>query len=160
MKDTKSTRPEIGVRFVITVALILIAGATIAAITMTAPDSKPVLVPFATASALPTNASSFDVTAPIGTPSFGGATPRPYEYDPEKDRHWDPAHEHWHPGQPPSATQVSKTGPSIADRFELPPAGGTPAPWTYDAQKDQHWVSDHGHWHPGRPPAGKGGGGQ
>lgn len=30
-----------------------------------------------------------------------------------------------------------------------------PKPNEYDAENDRHWNADHGHWHPGRPPAGK-----
>ena len=29
----------------------------------------------------------------------------------------------------------------------------TPAPYYYDAATNQHWDPDHGHWHPGPPPA-------
>jgi hypothetical protein len=32
----------------------------------------------------------------------------------------------------------------------------TPEPWAYDAEKDRYWNPEHGHWHPGKPPAGKG----
>jgi hypothetical protein len=31
-----------------------------------------------------------------------GAFPQPWEYDAEKDQHWDPGHGHWHPGKPPA----------------------------------------------------------
>ncbi len=29
----------------------------------------------------------------------------------------------------------------------------TPAPYQYDPATDKHWDPDHGHWHPGPPPA-------
>lgn len=29
----------------------------------------------------------------------------------------------------------------------------TPAPWTYDAARNQHWDPSHNHWHAGPPPA-------
>jgi len=31
----------------------------------------------------------------------GATTPAPYQYDPATNRHWDPAHGHWHDGPPP-----------------------------------------------------------
>ena len=55
-------------------------------------------------------------TAPTGTPATGSAptpappptasapypsTPEPWTYDAAKNQHWDPSHQHWHPGPPP-----------------------------------------------------------
>ena len=33
--------------------------------------------------------------------------PEPWEYDPELDRYWNPAHGHWHPGEPPAGAATS-----------------------------------------------------
>lgn len=67
-----------------------------------------------------------------GTP---GMTPAPWTYDAENDRHWDPAHNHWHDGPPPEG------------------APQPPAAWEYDVESDRHWHPEHRHWHDGPPPA-------
>ena len=56
-------------------------------------------------------------SGPAGTPTQGSAptpappptastsypsTPEPWTYDAAKNQHWDPAHQHWHPGPPPA----------------------------------------------------------
>jgi SEC-C motif len=30
------------------------------------------------------------------------SSPQPWEYDSAKNQHWDPSHQHWHPGLPPA----------------------------------------------------------
>jgi uncharacterized protein YyaL (SSP411 family) len=40
-------------------------------------------------------------TAPLSIPE-PGYTPKPYEYDPKTNKHWDPGHGHWHDGPPPA----------------------------------------------------------
>ena len=106
--------------------------------------------------------------APLGTgarmtmPGQAGVAPQPWAYDAASNRHFDPGHGHWHDGPPPptEARGVATTPqPSLgqAPISGVPgtvSSGPTPAPWTYDAQKNQHWDPGHGHWHPGRPPAG------
>lgn len=40
--------------------------------------------------------------APFRTDSQGGLeVPEPWHYDAERNRHWHPAHGHWHDGPPP-----------------------------------------------------------
>jgi hypothetical protein len=38
--------------------------------------------------------------APTAPPTT--VTPQPWTYDSEKNQHWDPNHQHWHPGLPPA----------------------------------------------------------
>lgn len=103
-----------------------------------------------------------DTGAPTVMPGLAGAAPHPWTYDPATNRHYDPSHGHWHDGPPPSpeARGVSSTPPPGLGQLPVPGVAGTtspgptPAPWTYDAVKNQHWDPAHGHWHPGRPPAG------
>jgi len=94
-------------------------------------------------------------------PGPAGVAPQAWAYDAASNRHFDPNHGHWHGGPPPppeAPGTVSTPQPPL--QAPVPggagtvPSGPTPAPWTYDAQKNQHWNPDHGHWHPGRPPTG------
>ncbi len=103
--------------------------------------------------------------APVsGAPATGpGAiAPEPWAYDAATNRHFDPAHGHWHDGPPPppQSRGASSVLPGSPGAVPVPgatapaPPGPTPAPWTYDAAKNQHWDPGHGHWHQGPPPAG------
>ncbi len=48
------------------------------------------------------NTEPFGVAVtPLSLPE-PGYTPKPYEYDPKTNKHWDPGHGHWHDGQPPA----------------------------------------------------------
>jgi len=38
---------------------------------------------------------------PLGSSYPAGVTPKAWEYDAANNRHWDPAHGHWHDGPPP-----------------------------------------------------------
>jgi hypothetical protein len=38
------------------------------------------------------------------SPLNQGPMPKPFEYDAANNRHWDPAHAHWHDGPPPAAS--------------------------------------------------------
>jgi hypothetical protein len=57
------------------------------------PASTTGQAPAATGSQAPPGAASPPATA---TP------PQPWTYDSEKNQHWDPNHQHWHPGLPPA----------------------------------------------------------
>jgi hypothetical protein len=96
--------------------------------------------------------------APTTMSDPAGATPQAWTYDATTNRHFDPNHGHWHDGPPPppGARGVASTPQPSLGQVPVPGAAGagTPAPWTYDAQKNQHWNPEHGHWHPGPPPAG------
>ncbi|HET9253169.1 MAG TPA: SEC-C metal-binding domain-containing protein [Candidatus Eisenbacteria bacterium] len=91
--------------------------------------------------------------------------PAPYTYDSLTNRHFDPVHGHWHDGRPPGSpgapgqgtgTPASGTAPAPAPPpTAAAPSANTPEPWTYDAEKNQHWDPTHQHWHPGLPPAGR-----
>jgi len=98
-------------------------------------------------------------TGAMTTPTVGG--PKAWDYDPVTNRHFDPGHGHWHDGPAPppeSRGTASSSQPSIGGVTTTPGGhaapGTTPAPWTYDAAKNQHWDPGHGHWHQGPPPAG------
>jgi hypothetical protein len=91
-----------------------------------------------------------------------GERPAPYTYDSLRNQHFDPVHGHWHDGRPPaSAGSAGAATPGSAPTPAPPPTAGspsnpaTPAPYTYDAEKNQHWDPQHQHWHPGLPPAGR-----
>jgi SEC-C motif len=96
--------------------------------------------------------------APTTAPSPTGAAPEAWTYDEKANRYFDPNHGHWHDGPPPpleargiSATPRPPLG--LSGVAGTAPPGPTPAPWTYDAVKNQHWNPEHGHWHSGPPPA-------
>ena len=101
------------------------------------------------------NPAPLGTGAPTTMSGPTGATPQPWAYDAATNRHFDPNHGHWHDGAPPplEARGVSSGAPApgVAGTES---SGPTPAPWTYDAQKNQHWDPVHGHWHPGPPSAG------
>ena len=69
--------------------------------------------------------------------SFGkdSAAPTAYQYDANRNQHWDPTHGHWHDGPPPAGAVVGGDPDT------------TPEPWYYDAASHRHWNPDHGHWH-------------
>jgi hypothetical protein len=100
--------------------------------------------------------------APTTMSGPSGAAPQAWAYDATTNRHFDPNHGHWHDGPPPppESRGVASTPRPSPGQVPVPgvtgpmSSGPTPAPWTYDAQKNQHWNPDHGHWHPGPPPAG------
>ena len=100
--------------------------------------------------------------APTTMSGPAGAPPQAWAFDPKTNRHFNPQHGHWHDGPPPppEARGGSSTPPPSLGRVPAPGVAGTassgptPAPWTYDAKNNQHWNPDHGHWHPGPPPAG------
>jgi len=85
--------------------------------------------------------------------SGDGSTPAPWEYDAENDRHWDPAHGHWHDGPPPPEVSPEAPGTPV-EPVEPPDSAQTPRAWEYDAENDRHWDPAHGHWHDGPPPTG------
>jgi hypothetical protein len=97
--------------------------------------------------------------APATNPGPAGVAAQPWSYDAATNRHFDPNHGHWHDGPPPppeargAASAMPPPG-AVTPGVGAPAAGPTPAPWTYDAANNQHWNPDHGHWHPGPPPAG------
>lgn len=95
--------------------------------------------------------------------------PAPYTYDSLTNRHFDPVHGHWHDGPPPGSAGASAPGapgppsdPAPASppaapvpRTASPAPPATPEPYTYDAERNQHWDPNHQHWHEGLPPAGR-----
>jgi len=91
-----------------------------------------------------------------------GEAPAPWTYDSTSNQHWDPGHNHWHPGPPPPESERAAAGgtPGAAPG-PLPgagapaagAAGATPAPYQYDPATNRHWDPTHGHWHDGPPPA-------
>jgi hypothetical protein len=112
-------------------------------------------------SAAPVTGVTPSPTVGTSAPPITGVTaPQPWAYDAATNRHFDPTHGHWHDGPPPPAAARSAAGPAAPPApapipgIATPPPGPTPAPWTYDAQKNQHWNPEHGHWHDGPPPAG------
>ena len=42
---------------------------------------------------------------PTPTTTTPGPTPAAWTYDPVKNQHWDPAHQHWHTGPPPAGSR-------------------------------------------------------
>jgi peptidyl-prolyl cis-trans isomerase A (cyclophilin A) len=54
------------------------------------------------------------------------------------------------------AAEKRPTPPSTASTDRTADRPGTPEPWEYDPVKNRYWNPDHGHWHSGRPPAGRG----
>ena len=118
--------------------------------TGTATGTSPLLSPDAGS---PAPVSGAPATGP------GGVAPEPWAYDAATNRYFDPGHGHWHDGQPPppqsrGASSVMPGAVSAPGATGAAPSGPTPAPWTFDAAKNQHWDPGHGHWHPGPPPAG------
>ncbi len=118
------------------------------------------------ASAVPSPATINPAMPGTGAPATmsgpGGVAPQAWAYDATTNRHFDPNHGHWHDGPPPSpdARGVPRAPQPLLGGVPVPgvaspsPSGPTPAPWTFDAQKNQHWNPEHGHWHAGPPPAG------
>lgn len=87
-------------------------------------------------------------------PPITGTTPKPYEYNSATNKHWDPAHQHWHDGPPPTGTpnpQTTSPNPVVTPAT-LPPGTPTPKPYEYNAATNQHWDPTHQHWHNGKPP--------
>lgn len=143
---------RINLRFVLMCAMILVLAGGVVGLSVSLPE-KP-------APATPTPSA----TIPPLAGSTGIQNPKPYQYDPVTNRHWDPNHGHWHPGQPPAnvasgssrpnTTLTPGTGPPPVN---LPSTGtpniANPTPWQYDPVTNKHWHPDHGHWHDGQPPA-------
>lgn len=74
--------------------------------------------------------------------------PKPYEYNPVTDQYWDPGHNHWHNGKPPSAESqkvLTPVAPAVTDT-------ASHKPYEYDPVKNQYWDPQHRHWHNGKPP--------
>ncbi len=116
--------------------------------------------PGAAPSPVAVNPGPLATGAPTNMSGPAGAVPQAWAYDAATNRHFNPNHGHWHDGPPPppEARGVASTPQPSVGQVPVPsvagtaPSGPTPAPWTYDAQKNQHWNPDHGHWHPGPPP--------
>jgi len=149
-QSKQQSAPEKGpskVRLFVTVGLIVIVVGTIAGFGLWKPSADSPADPATTppVSATPVLTPG---AAPSATPTAGN--PKPYEYDAANNRHWDPAHGHWHPGAPPNATS------NFGDASLLNPAAQTPAtatagqpePLEYDEANNRHWNPAHGHWHP------------
>ena len=86
--------------------------------------------------------------------------PAPYTYDSLRNQHFDPVHGHWHDGRPPGSAGAQAPAPAPGTSPAPQPTataldGTNPAPWTYDAAKNQHWDPEHQHWHQGPPPPGR-----
>lgn len=89
--------------------------------------------------------------------------PKPYEYNPLTNKHWDPEHKHWHDGPPPTTSTVTPgTGsqppltPSMGAPSTLPTVQTgttTPKPYEYNPATNQYWDPGHNHWHSGQPPS-------
>lgn len=100
--EDEGTQRAVSLRTVTMAGLILLAAGGIVGLSVAVPDrdAAPVVQPVAATST--PNAS-------------GGGTPRPFQYDPVNNRHWDPrpGHMHWHSGPPPAnlATTSSQTTP-------------------------------------------------
>lgn len=104
----------------------------------------------------PSTSAPMTMSSPMSATGPAGVAPQAWAYDPKTNKHFDPGHGHWHdgPAPPPEArgtSSISGTAPTGTASMH---SDATPAPWTYDAQKNQHWDPGHGHWHQGPPPAG------
>lgn len=146
-------KSTIKIRLILTWSVIILIGGTITVIAFTLPSDD----------------------APLTTV---GTTPTPYQYDPITNKHWDPAHGHFHDGLPPAAngaasgqiqfsnsgnSTVSPTNPIVlgstsgssavsGNKVPAPPNIIAPTPWQYDIATDRHYDPNHVHWHSGRPP--------
>jgi hypothetical protein len=89
-------------RMLMTWSLLVVAAASVTALGISIASTAPPAPtsPAATPGATP-GAGYGAPLASTGTAPVAG-TPAPYEYDPVKNQHWDPAHQHWHSGPPPS----------------------------------------------------------
>ncbi len=101
------------------------------------------------------------------TATVVSTAPKPWEYNPITNEHYDPrpGHEHMHAGPPP-ADQVTTglpgqpTLPNVnTSTTRLTPdatAQPTPEPWQYDQASNKHYnpTPGHEHWHDGPPPDG------
>jgi hypothetical protein len=86
------------------------------------------------------------------------STPKPYEYNPATNKHWDPQHKHWHDGPPPltATTEAASNTPTPLNPAALATgqtAANTPKPYEYNPATDQYWDPGHNHWHNGKPPS-------
>lgn len=73
------------------------------------------------------------VTSPDQSPLPGGVTPKPWQYDAPRNRHWDPTHKHWHTGPPPQGVSTPATaGAQPAGNALAPQPGGSPSPKSPD----------------------------
>ena len=117
---------KIGPRFYVLCALSLVAAGGIYVLTVLRDESAK------TATSAP--------SAPVNPP--------PWYYDQANNQHWDPGHNHWHPGPPPAPGQTLGSSSQVP----APPGIENPAPWQYDAATDRHYDPGHGHWHGGPPP--------
>ena len=113
-------------------------------------DGPPPLTPSTTPGTntrLPLNPAAGTKTT-LPTSKTGTTTPKPYEYNPTTNQYWDPGHNHWHSGKPPSPDSqkvLNTVSPASADTT-------THKPYEYDPLKNQHWDPSHNHWHSGKPP--------
>lgn len=84
----------------------------------------------------------------LPTSQTAGNTPKPYEYNVATNQYWDPGHNHWHNGKPPSpeSRKVLSTVPPVAADT------ASHKPYEYDPVKNQYWDPNHKHWHNGKPP--------
>ncbi len=139
----------LGTRFFVTcAAIVLVAGGIVAIRLVPVPD-EPVI----------STAALGNLPGIAGIPATAGgtATPKPWQYDPASNRHWDPrpGHQHWHMGTPPANPDAlpSATTTLPPATTTLPtPSMKTPTPWEYDAANDRYWHAEHNHYHPGQPP--------
>lgn len=87
----------------------------------------------------------------IGSTGTAGPPGKPYEYDSVTNRHFDPGHNHWHPGLPPAGkvdTNTSIAVPNSSSATDGPPGKD----WEYDPKTNRHFDPGHKHWHTGQPP--------
>ncbi len=119
------SKAKMGPRFFMLCGMIVIVVGGIVALAVSLPDDETSTL------AATTRPASVNLPGTLGTP-------RPWEYNPQTDQHWDPTpgHEHWHNGRPPA--QGSEN----------------PEPWFYNESTKQHWDPrpGHVHWHDGQPP--------
>jgi|GEM_PF-4678630 len=96
----------------------------------------------------PANQSPVNPVTTLPTSQTTANTPKPYEYNPTTNQYWDPGHNHWHNGKPPSADSqniLSTVKPVAAETTSH-------KPYEYDPVKNQYWDPNHKHWHNGKPP--------
>ncbi len=135
------SRAQIGLRFFLTCTAIVVVAVGIVALGVTRPaPQEPAVTTASLGNPLP-------LTPGVPIPGGGSATPKPWQYDPVTNKHWDPrpGHQHWHPGLPPANPE-----PTSPTATTLPTP--TPQPWEYDAVNDRYWHAEHNHYHPGQPP--------
>jgi hypothetical protein len=78
------------------------------------------------ASAVMPTPGGFGSTLPTGAIP-GEPEPAAYQYDPATNRYWDPAHRHWHNGQPPDS--------ALRGAATITPVPVAPAPAAVDTTR-------------------------